>query len=77
MDNDLDQSQGEERDPETYDDNEFYQALLKEFLEGKQAGGVNWYTVGDEVFILDLFHALTSEIFASSSLLEPSVEARL
>jgi len=36
----------EERDPETYDDSEFYQTLLKEFLEEKQdSAGVNWYTV--------------------------------
>lgn len=35
----------EERDPETYDDADFYQTLLKEFVEGKQEGGVNWYSV--------------------------------
>jgi protein AATF/BFR2 len=28
-----------DRDPETYDDGEFYQNLLKEFLEAKQVGG--------------------------------------
>ena len=34
------------RDPETYDDGEFYQTLLKEFLEGKQVAGsvANWYS---------------------------------
>lgn len=37
----------EERDPETYDDTEFYQTLLKEFLEGSGdvAGASNWYSV--------------------------------
>ncbi len=33
------------RDPETFDDGEFYQTLLKEFFEGKQEGGANWYSV--------------------------------
>jgi hypothetical protein len=37
----------EERDPETYDDTEFYQTLLKEFLEGSgDASAANWYSVG-------------------------------
>ena len=39
---------GEEggRDPETLDDSEFYQGLLREFLEGGSAGGTGgWYTV--------------------------------
>ena len=35
----------EVRDPETFDDSEFYQTLLKEFFEGKQEGGANWYSV--------------------------------
>lgn len=36
----------EDRDPETYDDTDFYQALLKEFLESKgDIGGANWYSV--------------------------------
>ncbi|KAG7673911.1 hypothetical protein Ndes2526B_g02616 [Nannochloris sp. 'desiccata'] len=36
---------GEEiRDPETFDDGEFYQTLLKEFFEGKQESGANWYS---------------------------------
>ncbi|GAB4815144.1 hypothetical protein N2152v2_002190 [Parachlorella kessleri] len=36
---------GDERDPETFDDTEFYQTLLKEFLEGSGAaasGSGNW-----------------------------------
>ena len=39
---------GEARDPETFDDSEFYQTLLKEFLEGAGAGtgpGGNWLSV--------------------------------
>lgn len=36
------------RDPETYDDAEFYQTLLKEFLEGKNVDsgstGGSWYS---------------------------------
>ncbi len=36
----------DERDPETFDDTEFYQTLLKEFLEGSNAsGGGNWLSV--------------------------------
>jgi hypothetical protein len=38
------------RDPETFDDGEFYQTLLKEFFEGKQEGGANWYSVSNAVF---------------------------
>jgi hypothetical protein len=38
------------RDPETFDDGEFYQTLLKEFFEGKQEGGSNWYSVSMLVF---------------------------
>ena len=36
----------DERDPETFDDTEFYQTLLKEFLEGSNASaGGNWLSV--------------------------------
>ena len=41
----LDMADGDDRDPETYDDGDFYQTLLKEFFEGKQDTGTNWYTV--------------------------------
>lgn len=35
----------DDRDPDTFDDAEFYQTLLQEFLEGSgTAGGGNWYT---------------------------------
>lgn len=34
----------DERDPETFDDTEFYQTLLREFLEGSDAGGTSWHT---------------------------------
>lgn len=39
-----------DRDPETFDDAEFYQTLLKEFLEGSGAagGGGNYLSVGAE-----------------------------
>ncbi|KAL4452760.1 hypothetical protein ABPG75_008422 [Micractinium tetrahymenae] len=33
----------DDRDPETFDDTEFYQTLLREFLEGSDAGGANWH----------------------------------
>ncbi|PRW61539.1 AATF isoform X1 [Chlorella sorokiniana] len=43
--NSVDAKLEEERDPETYDDSEFYQTLLREFLEGSaDAGGANWHT---------------------------------
>lgn len=42
----------DDRDPETYDDNEFYQTLLKEFFEGKQESGVNWYSVSLTIYAL-------------------------
>ena len=46
-DHPIEAADGEERDPETYDDTEFYQTLLKEFLEGSgDAAAANWYSVG-------------------------------
>lgn len=35
----------EQRDPETYDDTEFYQNLLREFLDGKQGAIASVYSV--------------------------------
>lgn len=35
----------EQRDPETYDDTEFYQNLLREFLDGKQGSIGSVYSV--------------------------------
>ena len=45
----------DERDPETFDDTEFYQTLLKEFLEGSGAaanGGGNWFSVSGSLFVV-------------------------
>lgn len=43
--------QHEDRDPETFDDTEFYQTLLKEFLEGSADGASgNWYSVRSSQF---------------------------
>ncbi len=39
-------SQVDDRDPETFDDAEFYQSLLKELLEGSTAGGVPTWQAG-------------------------------
>ena len=45
----------DERDPETFDDTDFYQTLLKEFLEGSGAaahGGGNWFSVSGAFFVV-------------------------
>lgn len=39
------EEEDDRRDPETFDDTEFYQTLLKEYLEKSDVGQGNWYSV--------------------------------
>lgn len=57
---------GDEGDPETFDDTEFYQTLLKEFLDNSQAINNSMPTVSTVGF------SLGNELFRSTLLYPPN-----
>lgn len=69
---------GDEGDPETFDDTDFYQTLLKEFLDNSQAINNSMYTVsmvefslGNELFRLHCSPNSSSTHLSSSLLAQP------